>query len=138
MMARTYVSGSMSSMNGGEFFKFIFGCWHSLTTLSMAFQVFSMVRLSITNFGGAIASEKAPWRRLNRFVMDCDGTFFTAAIGTVNGFGFPLNFPIFFLFFLCTSRWSAEMEKTARLEIGCGADRRKSIQLPRKMGFLFF
>ena len=27
-----YVSGRISRMKGGEFLKFIFGCWHSLTT----------------------------------------------------------------------------------------------------------
>lgn len=53
----------MSRMNGGEFFKFIFDCWHCFTTLSISFHVFSKVRLSITNFGGAMASVKAPCKR---------------------------------------------------------------------------
>ncbi len=39
----------MSRMNGGEFLRFILGCWHSLTTLSMSFQVFSMVLRSMTS-----------------------------------------------------------------------------------------
>lgn len=52
-------------MKGGLFFKFILGCWHNLTTLSISFHVFSIVLRSITNFGVAIASENAPWRRLN-------------------------------------------------------------------------
>lgn len=34
-------------MNGGEFFRFILGCWHSLTTLSINFHVLSNVRLSV-------------------------------------------------------------------------------------------
>lgn len=51
----------MSSINGGEFFKLIRCCWHSLTTLSISFQVFSIVRRSMTNLGGAADSS-----RLNR------------------------------------------------------------------------
>ncbi len=38
----------MSRMNGGEFFRFILGCWHSFTTLSISFHVFSMDLRSIT------------------------------------------------------------------------------------------
>lgn len=53
----------MSRMNGGEFFKFILDCWHCFTTLSISFHVFSKVRLSITNFGGAMTSERAPCNR---------------------------------------------------------------------------
>lgn len=36
-------------MKGGEFFRFNFGLWHSFTTLSMSFHVFSMDFLLISN-----------------------------------------------------------------------------------------
>ena len=64
-----YVSGRMSKIKGGEFFKFIFGCWHNLTTLSINFHVFSKARRSIINFGGAMASVKAPCSLENNDVM---------------------------------------------------------------------
>ena len=41
-----YVSGNISRMNGGLFFKFIFGCWHCFTTLSICRQDFSISFLS--------------------------------------------------------------------------------------------
>lgn len=78
----------MAWMNGGDFCsKFIFGCFHSFSSF---LQVFSMVCWSITNFGGAIALEKAPWRRPNRLVMDCDGPLFPAAIVLLT-FGWSRN-----------------------------------------------
>lgn len=57
---RWYVSGSISNMNGGLFFKFIFDCWHCRTTLSISFHVLSSVFLSVDIFCGLHASEKAP------------------------------------------------------------------------------
>ena len=36
-------------MKGGEFLRFNLGLWHNLTTLSINFQVFSMVFLLISN-----------------------------------------------------------------------------------------
>ena len=57
---RWYVSGRISRINGGEFFRFIRWCWQSFTTLSMSFQVLSSIRLSVDNFGGVIASAKRP------------------------------------------------------------------------------
>ena len=50
----------MSRMNGGEFLRFNFGLWHSLTTLSISFQVFSMVFLFISSLGGVTLAAKAP------------------------------------------------------------------------------
>lgn len=50
----------MSKIKGGEFLRFIFCCWHNFTTFSINFQVLSNVLLSVANFGGAIASVKAP------------------------------------------------------------------------------
>ena len=44
-----YVSGRMSKMKGGEFLRFNLGLWHNLTTLSINFQVFSMVFRLISN-----------------------------------------------------------------------------------------
>ena len=63
----------MSSIKGGLFFKFIFGCWHSLTTLSINFHVFSSVFLSVDSRCGPHASEKAPWSLENIELMffDC-------------------------------------------------------------------
>lgn len=58
---RWYVSGRMSRMNGGEFFKFILWCWHNLTTLSISFQVLSSIRLSVESFGSVIGSANRPW-----------------------------------------------------------------------------
>jgi len=58
--SRWYVSGRMSRINGGEFFKFMRWCWHSFTTLSISLQVFSRVRLSVDIRGGVIASAKRP------------------------------------------------------------------------------
>lgn len=70
----------MSSMNGGEFFRFILECWHSFTTLSISFHVFSSVRLSMEAFGDVMASANAPCNFINiearflgciiRFVLD--------------------------------------------------------------------
>lgn len=57
---RWYVSGSISNMNGGLFFKFIFDCWHCRTTLSISFHVLSSVFLSVDIFCGLHASENAP------------------------------------------------------------------------------
>jgi len=48
-------------MNGGLFLRFILGCWHSLTTLSISFQVFSSVFLSVDRRWETQASEMAPW-----------------------------------------------------------------------------
>ena len=43
----------MSRMNGGLFRRFIRGCWHIFTTLSIIFHDFSIVRLSTTrSLGG--------------------------------------------------------------------------------------
>ena len=56
-----YVSGSISRRNGGEFFRFIFRCWQSLTTLSIMEYVLSMVRLCMTSLGGPILSTRTPW-----------------------------------------------------------------------------
>lgn len=50
----------MSKINGGLFLRFIFGCWHSLTTLSINFQVFSSVFLSVDRRCETQASEIAP------------------------------------------------------------------------------
>ena len=36
-------------MKGGEFLRFNLGLWHNFTTLSINFQVFSMVFLLISN-----------------------------------------------------------------------------------------
>ena len=61
------MSGRISRMKGGEFFRFSFGLWHSLTTLSMSFHVFSIVFLLISSLGGATLAENAPCRREKRY-----------------------------------------------------------------------
>jgi len=58
----------MSNMNGGEFFMFIRGCWHNLTTLSIIFHDLSIVfRSTVTRRWEPPASANAPWIKVISF-----------------------------------------------------------------------
>lgn len=74
-------------MNGGLFFKFIFDCWQSFTTLSISFHVLSSVFLSVDNFWGPHASEKAPcnFDSIDEIFFDCCMRVRLAAILTEHG-----------------------------------------------------
>ena len=86
-----YVSGRISRMNGGEFFKFNFGLWHNFTTLSINFHVFSIVRRLISNLGGVTLAENAPWRRENRYEIFRDPAIALLARGLSECYMSALN-----------------------------------------------